>query len=172
MSDTQDSHEALLASIRQAAQLERDRVLAEAQAEVDKILAQADAEVAAIEADAQRRARQSVAFEINRTRGLVEAKTRRLCEKTKQKLLDEAFSRAQGELTTRCKARSALRKQLLAEALAELGPDARGAVDTVIATAAQGRRRIDNSPATRLTRVHALYRHDIAAFLFGASDRE
>ena len=164
--------QALLTSIRQAAQMERDRILSEAEEEIATITAQADAEVTAIEANARERATHTADFETDRAMAQTEAQTRRALARKKRQLLDEAFGLAREQLESRSREDSALNQNLLDEALAVLGPQAQGSGETAAATSPDGRRRIDNSLLTRLERVRSLYSQDIAALLFGVSDHE
>lgn len=164
--------EALLTSIRQAAQAERDKIEADTQAEIAKIESQADAEVAAIEANARERATHTADFETDRAVAQTEAQTRRALAQKKRQLLDEAFALAQAELESRGQEDATLKQKLLDQALVALGSEAQGSADTATAHSANGRRRIDNSLLTRLERVQSLHSQDIAGLLFGASNHE
>lgn len=164
--------EALLTSIRQAAQEERDKIEADAQAEIAQIESEADTKVAAIEANARERATHTADFETDRALAQTEAQTRRALAQKKRQLLDEAFALAQGKLESHGQDDAALNQKLLDEALALLGSQAQGSADTVTASSADGRRRVNNSLLTRLERVQSLHSQDIAGLLFGAPDHE
>jgi vacuolar-type H+-ATPase subunit E/Vma4 len=162
------SHQdALLASIRQAAEIERERIVAEAAAEVARIEAQADADVAAIEADARERATHTADFETDRALAKTEAHTRQALAQRKRQLLDEAFALARTQLESRDPGDGNLQRKLLDEALAVLGPQARESDEPLTAVSADGRRRVDNRLLTRLERVKTLHSQDIAVLLFG-----
>ncbi len=164
--------EALLASIRQAAQAERDTIEADTQAEIAQIESQADAKVAAIEANARDRATHTADLENDRAVTQTEAQTRRALARKKRQLLDEAFALAQAELESHGQNDATLNQRLLDQAVAALGPQAQGSAETATAHSADGRRRIDNRLQTRLERVQSLHSQDIAGLLFGASSHE
>jgi vacuolar-type H+-ATPase subunit E/Vma4 len=164
--------EALLASIRQAAQVEREKIVTAAEAEVARIEQQADEEVAAIEANARQRATHTADFETDRALARTEAHIRRALAQKKRQLLDEAFAQAQQRLAAHQAEHPGLTQKLLDEALARLGPQAQGSTETVRAASADGRRGIDNSLQTRLERARSLHSQDIAVLLFETSDHE
>ena len=166
----------LMDAIDARASEERARILAEAEARVTEIGAAAEAECARLRAGAFAALEREL--ELAQVRLLGEA---RLAARTdglarRRALVAEAFRRAGGRIQALQAGPGA------PAALARLAEEARAAAGdpcvvhasetdwTITAESADGRRRVDNSPAARLARARDTREHEVARLLFGASE--
>jgi len=189
--------DALLSAMRRQARAETDQLLSDAQAQAREIHARADADIEAMEARALAEVEGQLAIEADRTLGTERMNRRQESLAVKRRLLREAFDRA-GQAIRALQDPAACRRvlaELIAEALASVGPGARvtvaqsqadlcrqivaeqgldctvqpggGPEGTVIAASADGTRQVDNSLATRLARAEALTAGEVLAVLAG-----
>jgi len=191
--------DALLSAMRAQAQEEKDAILAEAETKVREIQKRADAQIEKLKADAMREVDAQVCVESDRILGQARMYKRAKLLSAKRRLIKAAFDRAREELTTFCgtseygDALEALIREAVEAAagdasievaaqdvdrcnaaLAKLGIEHHAQASgqppgTVVATSADGRRKIDNSLATRLARAEAIMEQEVAARLFVTS---
>jgi vacuolar-type H+-ATPase subunit E/Vma4 len=191
--------EVLLADLEAQAASERAKADDETRQKTDEIQARADAEIARIREQAESRLRRLVALDRERITSRFRIEERRRLLEARREALARVFSEARGRLAEGMDpaAYRAMLSRLAAEALAAVGKDAdlevagtdlalgreiasglgasgsvreRGdAPGTVVAVSPDGRRRADNSLATRLAQAERLMEEHIAAILLGGT---
>lgn len=190
--------EALLAMMRQQAEVEKDDILAQAQAEAEQVDARAESEIQAFTAASLRQSEIQLGHESDRILGQMQMENRSEVSAAKNRLLKQAFEQARPEVCASHNSTQyrSLLEILIEQAIAFVGQGGHvtvaeqdlglceaiiaekkfgcsvgtrtGHPGTVIATSKDGRRRVDNSLETRLARVEQLMKQDIAQMLFGS----
>jgi vacuolar-type H+-ATPase subunit E/Vma4 len=164
----------LFAALEEQAREERGRIEAEAAEQASRIIADGDREVERLRAQARQDLRRELVVEGRRLLGEARARARIERLRAKRALLAEVFEGA-GEAIERMKAGRGYREALdalAAEARASIGEpcsvEVRAEDASVIATSADGRRRADNSLATRIVAARGSAEPEVGRILFGA----
>jgi vacuolar-type H+-ATPase subunit E/Vma4 len=172
MDDTPEAGK-LFDAIEERAAQERAAISAEAEARAAEISAAAAAEIARLKTEAMAGLEKTLVSDAQRLLGEARLQGRWEALRMKRKLIDEAFTAAGREIEGLCASAESER------AFAALGAEATAAVGepcaletsresgTVAAVSADGRRRADNSPRTRLARVRSIHESEVARLLFG-----
>ena len=192
-----EDSDALLKAVHRQAEAEKAEILSQGRAEAQEICARAEAEIKKLEAEALRQADRELVAGKDRLLGQARMDKRNSLHCAKGKVLRDVFQQAGRDILTLRDGDGyrGILLALIGEAVGALGPGAcvvvaksdkgfcegiaeelggdctiKASADdpgTVIATSADGRRRTDNSLYSRLARVEALSKHDVAAVLFG-----
>jgi vacuolar-type H+-ATPase subunit E/Vma4 len=165
--------EALLGAIDKRAEQERARLIAEAEEEARRTLARAEAEADAVRAAARAGLERELEAEQRRLVGEARLGARLRALTARRAVLSEAFRLARERLDQMKRgpdwkrARSAMSEEARAAVGEPCTLECSDAEGRVIASSADGRRRVENSLDGRLRRVQSAAEHEVARRLFG-----